>query len=136
TTPRGTIAPNEGIGIPIRLSLSALTRLTVPEVKHLTMAELEAGLDAIRQSPKDQGVLQLIVRRPRVEAREVLETGELDVVAGLVGDTWSSRGSTRSSNGGAHPDMQLNIMNARAVALVAHTKERWALAGDQLFVDM
>jgi hypothetical protein len=32
--------------------------------------------------------------------------------------------------------MQINIMNARAVALVAQDKERWQLAGDQLFIDM
>jgi MOSC domain-containing protein YiiM len=32
--------------------------------------------------------------------------------------------------------MQLNIMNSRVVALVAQQPERWALAGDQLFVDL
>ena len=54
-------------------------------MKHATMAELEAGLENIRQSPTDTGVLALIVRRPQVEAREVLEVGELDQVEGLVG---------------------------------------------------
>jgi hypothetical protein len=100
------------------------------------MAELEAALDAIRQSPKDHGVLELIVRRPQIGARDVLEEGELDPVVGLVGDTWSTRGSRRSADGGPHPEMQLNIMNARVVALVAQDKTRWPLAGDQLFVDM
>ena len=32
--------------------------------------------------------------------------------------------------------MQINIMNVRAVALVAQEKERWPLAGDQLYLDM
>jgi MOSC domain-containing protein YiiM len=32
--------------------------------------------------------------------------------------------------------MQLNIMNSRAIALVAQDKDRWQLAGDQLFVDL
>jgi MOSC domain-containing protein YiiM len=32
--------------------------------------------------------------------------------------------------------MQLNIMNARVIALVAQDKARWQLAGDQLFIDM
>jgi MOSC domain-containing protein YiiM len=32
--------------------------------------------------------------------------------------------------------MQLNIMNSRAIALIAQDKERWQLAGDQLFIDM
>lgn len=105
-------------------------------VKHLTMAELEAGLDEIRQSPKDEGVLALIVRRPQTGAREVLTEGELHLVEGLVGDNWRLRSSSRTEDGSAHPDMQLNIMNARAIALVAQTKERWPLAGDQLFIDL
>jgi hypothetical protein len=106
------------------------------EAKYMTMAELEAGLDTIRQSPKDDGVIALIVRRPQVDAREVLEEGELDLVEGLVGDTWKVRGSSRTPDGAAHPDMQLNIMNARVIALLAREKDRWPLAGDQLFIDM
>jgi len=106
------------------------------DVKHLTMAELEAGLDEIRQSPKAEGVLELIVRRPRTGEREILEEGVLDLVQGLVGDNWGERGSTRTADGSAHPDMQLNIMNARVIALVAQEKERWQLAGDQLFLHL
>jgi hypothetical protein len=105
-------------------------------LRHLTTEELHAGLDGIRQSPKDEGVLELIVRRPRVGDREVLDEGQLDLVDGLVGDTWSTRGSRRSKDGLAHPDMQLNIMNARVIALVAQERERWHLAGDQLFMDL
>jgi hypothetical protein len=106
------------------------------DVKHLAMAELEAGLDAIRRAPKEEGVLELIVRRPRIGEREVLEEAELDLVQGLVGDTWRTRGSSRTSDGSSHPDMQLNIMNARVIALVARALDRWQLAGDQLFIDM
>ena len=105
-------------------------------MKHATMAELEAGLENIRQSPTDTGVLALIVRRPQVEAREVLEVGELDLEKGLVGDNWKTRGSSQTAEGSAHPDMQLNIMNARVIALVAQKKARWALAGDQLYMDL
>ena len=105
-------------------------------MRHLTTEELHAGLEAIRQSPKDEGVLELIVRRPRIGEREVLDEGQLDIVEGLVGDTWSTRGSRRSKDGLAHPDMQLNIMNARVIALVAQDRERWHLAGDQLFMDL
>lgn len=106
------------------------------EVRHLTLAELEAGLDEIRRSPKDEGVLELIVRRPQENEREVLETGELDVELGLVGDNWKTRGSSRTTDGFGHPEMQLNIMNARAAALVAQNRERWPLAGDQLYLDI
>jgi MOSC domain-containing protein YiiM len=31
--------------------------------------------------------------------------------------------------------MQVTLMNARAVNLIARSRERWGLAGDQLFVD-
>ena len=104
--------------------------------KHLSATELEAGLDKIRQSPKDNGTLDMIVRRPDVDEREVLGQGKLDIVEGLVGDTWKSRGSSRTDDGSAHPDMQLNIMNSRVISLVATSRERWPLAGDQLFIDL
>lgn len=102
----------------------------------LTTEELEAGLDEIRQSPKDAGVLQLIVRRPQTGEREVLKEGELSLVEGLVGDNWKTRGSSLTGNGSSHADMQLTIMNARLIALVAQEKDRWPLAGDQLYIDM
>jgi hypothetical protein len=108
----------------------------VTVIKHLTMAELEAGLDEIRRAPKDEGLLRLIVRRPRVDEREILDEGELDLDQGLVGDSWIQRSSSRTPDGSAHPDMQLNIMNARVTALVAQDQARWQLAGDQLYIDL
>jgi hypothetical protein len=106
------------------------------DVRHLTTAELEAGLHDIRQSPKDEGALRLIVRRPRVGEREVLDEGALDLDEGLVGDTWRARAVARSADGVPYLLTQLNIMNARVIALVAGPKERWPLAGDQLFIDI
>jgi hypothetical protein len=102
---------------------------------HLTMSELEAGLGEIARSPKDNGVLEMIVRRPQVGEREILQEGQLDLIDGLVGDSWKSRSSRRTADGTPHPDMQLNVMNSRVVALVSQDKSRWHLAGDQLFVD-
>ena len=103
---------------------------------HLTSEELEAGLDEIRNSPRDEGILELIVRRPQTGERELLEEGELHLAHGLVGDNWSMRPSSRTLDGSPHPDMQLNVMNARAIALLAQHKDRWPLAGDQLFFYM
>jgi hypothetical protein len=100
------------------------------------MTELDEGLDEIRRAPKDAGELKMIVRRPEVEAREVLEQAELDLEQGLVGDTWRRRSSRRTPDGTAHPDMQLNIMNARVIALIAQSQDRWPLAGDQLYIDL
>jgi hypothetical protein len=104
--------------------------------KHLTMPELEAGLDEIRRAPKDEGVLELIVRRPAVNDREILETAELHLEEGLVGDSWQRRRSKTTPDGSPNLLMQLNIMNSRVTALVAQDKDRWQLAGDQLYLDM
>lgn len=100
------------------------------------MEQMEAGLEEIRKSPRDSGTLKLIVCRPDVGVRAVQETAELDPAVGLVGDNWKTRGSRHTPDGMAEPDKQLNVMNSRAVALVAKHPDRWALAGDQLFVDL
>lgn len=111
--------------------------MTLTLVKHLTLAQLEAGLDEIiRYTPKDKGRLMMIVRRPADGVREELDEAQLDPVEGLVGDTWRIRASKRTADGSAHPDMQLNIMNARVADLIAHGRGRMALAGDQLFIDL
>jgi len=96
---------------------------------------LNTCLDHIRLSPKETGVLALIVRRPQVDAREVLAEAELNCVEGLSGDSWRLRSSSRTANGSPHPDMQLNLMNVRAIEAIAGPIKRWQLAGDQLFVD-
>lgn len=115
---------------------STLWEIMMIAEQHLTMTQLEEGLDYICQSPKNNGHLALIVCRPAVGERQMLNEGELDVTVGLVGDNWQMRPSSRSEDGKAHPDMQLNIMNARAIELIAQAKERWPLAGDQLYLDM
>jgi hypothetical protein len=102
---------------------------------HIDLATLEAGLPEVRRSPKDAGVVELVVRRPAENVREILEQAELDVGVGLVGDNWGTRGSKATEDGSAHPDLQLTVMNARSAALVAGARERWSLAGDQLYVD-
>ena len=56
--------------------------------------------------------------------------------AQLSANNWKVRGSKSTLDGSAHPEMQINIMNSRVIALLAQEKERWQLAGDQLFIDM
>lgn len=106
------------------------------EPTHVNLETLEAGLEHIRQSPKDAGRLELIVRRPQPLARESLEVGQLDLVVGLVGDDWVKRFSKRTADGSPHPDMQITMMNTRLLALMAQEKDHWELAGDQLYVDL
>src|SRR5215471_19467409 len=105
-------------------------------MEHKTTLQLEAGLEEIRRSPKDKGVLMMIVTRPESGLRKVQESGELNVAEGLVGDSWKLRESSQTPDGSAHPEYQINIMNSRTAALVAHSPDRWSLAGDQLFVDL
>jgi len=103
---------------------------------HLCRVELESGLDDIRQSPQDFGIVKLIVRRPAENAREILANAELEVDEGLVGDRWHRRVSSEVPEGKANLDTQLTLMNARAANLIAVSGDRWELAGDQLFVDL
>jgi MOSC domain-containing protein YiiM len=99
-------------------------------VDHATAEELEGLLGGIRQAPAADGTVELIVRRPAGDEREVLEEASLDPSEGLVGDTWKARGN------GSDPDTQLTLMNARVTAAVARDPARWPLAGDQLYVDL
>jgi len=103
---------------------------------HRTADELAAGLGEILASPPTQGTVELIVRRPAENEREVLDEGALDLGEGLVGDMWGRRGSSRTPDGSANTDAQLTLMNARAASLIAGSRERWPLAGDQLYVDL
>ena len=103
---------------------------------HRTADELEASLDHLRAAPADLGRVDLVVRRPAPGEREVLDAGELHPDHGLVGDNWAARGSRRTDDGAAHPDMQLNVISARISHLVAVDPERRALAGDQLHIDL
>ena len=94
------------------------------QVHHRTLTELEAGLAATRLSPADEGTLQLIVRRPAIGKRDVLTLGHLDPLVGLIGDTWNQRESRHTPDRTPHPDMQINIMNARVIALIAGDQSR------------
>ena len=101
-----------------------------------TTDELIAALDQVRSAPGTDGTLVMLVRRPSMGERELLDEGTLDLDDGLVGDNWISRATSHAIAEGRHLVAQLNVMNARVVALLADTPERQALAGDQLFVDL
>jgi hypothetical protein len=103
---------------------------------HRTQEQLEAGLAAILESPRDRGTVELIACRPAVGERVVLDAVTLDVDAGVVGDSWSARPSKLMPDRRPHPDAQVTLMNARVIALLAGDREHWAIAGDQLYVDL
>lgn len=97
---------------------------------------LEAGLDVIRAAPKHEGLVEMVVRRPREGEREVLQEGILDPTVGLVGDDWLPRASRKAADGVPSPATQLTLMSARVIDLLAGDRSRWPLAGDQLYVDL
>ncbi len=91
--------------------------------------DLAAALGHLRQARSEEGTVELIVRRPAVDEREVMDAGELTVEEGLVGDGWGRRGTR------PNPKAQVTLMNARCTELVAGDRDRWPLAGDQFYVD-
>lgn len=104
--------------------------------KDLSTQEVEAGIANIKESQKDNGVLQLIVRRPKTETREIISSAELNLINGLEGDNWKARGSSSTPDNSADPEAQITLMNTRVIDLLTKEKTLWQLAGDQLFVDM
>jgi hypothetical protein len=105
-------------------------------LQHAELTGLEASLDHIREAPADEGIVELIARRPAEDEREVLTEARLNTHDGLEGDTWRARGSSRTPDGAANPEAQLTLMNARAAGAIAGERDRWALAGDQIYVDL
>ncbi|MCC7208663.1 MAG: MOSC domain-containing protein [Anaerolineae bacterium] len=103
---------------------------------HRTTPEIEAALAEMGASPSDHGTLDLIVRRPDVEQREVVDSAVLDPAEGLVGDNWRTRGSSATPDGSAAPDAQIALMNRRMIQALAPDPAIWPMAGDQLFVDL
>ena len=103
---------------------------------HLTRAELQAGLPHILDSPKDDGVLKAIVIRPAPGERRDLESCEISLEGGTHGDHWAKGCWMSTEDGRPHPDVQICIMNARCIELIARQRERWPLAGDNLFIDL
>jgi MOSC domain-containing protein YiiM len=100
------------------------------------LTRLEESLDHIRAAPVDGGTVVLIAKRPGVDERKVVTEARLTIEEGLEGDTWRVRGSSRTPDGGPNPEAQLTLMNARLALAIADDRERWPLAGDQLYVDL
>ena len=100
-----------------------------------TLSEMESHLELIKQSPTQEGSVDMIVSRPITEGREVLEHCELSKQTGLLGDNWHSRGDKHTQDGSADMGRQLTLMNSRAISAITDSEERWPEAGDQFFVD-
>lgn len=107
-----------------------------PGRAHRSTCELEDYLPQLQAAPRDRGRLELVVARPGPGRRAVLSMGQLDERRGLVGDDWSTRGTSGGPGGGPHPRKQLNVMSYRMASFLAVDPDRIPLAGDQLYLDL
>ncbi len=101
----------------------------------LTTTDIQSRLAAQGDSPQDNGTVEMIVCRPDEGERLQLEQAELDMTEGMKGDNWLARGSRHTDDGRAMIEAQITLMNSRTIDAIAQDREKWALAGDQLFVD-
>lgn len=102
----------------------------------ITADQLDSAIDDVQTAPSDNGTVALVVARPAIGERRVLELGELVPGRGLVGDNYVERGNTRTPDGLADPLAELNVMSLRALRSVAGDDPlEWERAGDQLIVD-
>lgn len=132
----GTATRHEDTSDTLRPSTPVAEAASSDPTRHRSTAELEAALSHIREAPGSTGTIELIVRRPAEDAREVLDVAEINDAEGIAGDTWNQRSSPTSADGGPHPDAQITIMSSRAAAAVIGPVERWPLAGDQIYADL
>jgi MOSC domain-containing protein YiiM len=89
-------------------------------------------LEHVQAAPSDEGRLELIVRRPAPDEREVLAEARLDRDLGLVGDRWATRNVESTPS---YLAAQLTVISTRLLAAIEPDRTRWPLAGDQLYVD-
>ncbi len=88
-----------------------------------------ALLDLVRTSPKDSGVLKLIVLRLPNDQRHTPPQATLSTERGVAGDRWSLKTDP-------NPLMQVSVMNSRFLEAIAGGSDRMNLAGDNLIVDL
>jgi SAM-dependent methyltransferase len=111
-----------------------------PDMASATLAGMDqettrfdGAIEGVHAAPADDGRVELIVRRPAVGERELLDAAELDLRLGLVGDRWAARDVASSP---VYLDAQLTVINTRLLAAIEPDRSRWAQAGDQLYVDL
>ena len=84
-------------------------------MKHATMEELEAGFEAIRGSPAEEGVLALIVRRPN---------------SGRAGNSGGRRAQSCGRSGGRQLEDPGQLPDRRRLTASRHATEHHECAGD------
>lgn len=104
-------------------------------MEHVTQSDIDTRMDWVLESPNDNGSVALIVVRPQTDKREILSQALFSPQTGVAGDNWQTHCWKKLANGQPDPEVQVAIMNARMIDVLAGDQSRWPLAGDQLFVD-
>lgn len=105
-------------------------------ISNRTDPEINLGLDLIKQSPADNGLLRSIVIRPASDLRVRLQECRLSPEGGTEGDQWAKGCWLTLPDGKPHPDVQIAMINSRLIDLLAGSPDRWELAGDNLYADL
>ncbi|WP_164929177.1 MOSC domain-containing protein [Gloeobacter violaceus] len=99
---------------------------------HITTEAFEAALAKLLDSPRDAGLLEMIVARLPKEKRRTCSEVYLSPDGGLAGDRWLLGKNGRAPD----PRAQVSLMNARVLRLIAGEEDRMPLVGDNLIVDL
>ena len=102
---------------------------------HRTAEELAAAFVSIQEAPSERGRVDAIVIRPATDERKELQSCRFDAVGGAEGDRWVTRFPSPPLPGLPDQESQVTLMNSRVIQHLAMSRDRWGLAGDQLYVD-
>jgi hypothetical protein len=103
---------------------------------HQSLEQLQSQLDWIKESPGDEGILKVIVIRPATDERVDMDTSVVSPDGGVHGDRWAKQNWLKLPDQELDPKAQITMMNSRAIEVIAQKRERWTLAGDNLYVDL
>jgi len=93
------------------------------------------NLRDIAPSPQQQGTVDLIVCRPKINERRVLEHAELSIEQGLIGDNWV-KAECNTGHYQNYANAQISLMNSQVMMAIQRDPSQWPLAGDNFFVDL
>ncbi|MCH6259429.1 hypothetical protein MLD52_22935 [Puniceicoccaceae bacterium K14] len=100
------------------------------------MNRLESQIEYIRNAPKDNGLVKMIVIRPKKDERQTLKECYFSFKGGVEGDNWALGCWKSLPDGSPHPDVQVSITNSRVLETIEPSENRRALAGNNLVVDL
>ncbi|PXF46048.1 hypothetical protein BWQ96_04223 [Gracilariopsis chorda] len=102
----------------------------VPFLPFSTLSKKLLGPKPI-ESPRDNGCVSLIVERPDINLRNIVNSTRLTVGGGMENSGWVERPEVGKKD-------QICVMSEAVIRAITNgdDKDEWAAAGDNLFVDL